>query len=245
MNRDINFFQQKAIYVSPTSGLSTSRELSPEPYTTYPTGTFSEYNVNNGILYFQNIIGGFVIPNFDNLSDILEENGYRKNSNLYVPCSNGDVPTYEREYWHHLLAEAEQERITNLINYYSKIASDTHISSLPDGFLQNCMEIPIHGVELMHWSGEKFMQYPHIKETYDESVDHIYIGTFCQNNGRISFVDKFGRTFVTVYNHGKTEEILKDAGYSECSLYVPLSNGETPVDSYLSAVWERICHLND
>ena len=66
------------------------------------------------------------------------------------------------------------------------------------------------------------------------------LGTYCQNNGRVVFVDDKGDTYVTPHCV-EVIEILEAAGYRPGSLFVPLSNGERIVNDELRAKWEKLC----
>lgn len=64
-------------------------------------------------------------------------------------------------------------------------------------------------------------------------------GTYCQNNGKIAFITGEGEFRVVPYASGFAEAFAA-AGYKDGSLFVPLSNGEVPVDAKMRTEWDRI-----
>lgn len=51
------------------------------------------YNFNNGKVCLVDDGRAILIPSFPGLIDYLEENGFKESSDMFVPCSNGELPT--------------------------------------------------------------------------------------------------------------------------------------------------------
>ena len=103
-------------------------------------------------------------------------------------------------------------------------------------WLEISLEIPSEGLETS-WMGQK------PERTFPVSGDYAIeeaMGTYTQNNGRVSFVTADGKTYVTPFCF-EARETLKAAGYKEGSLYVPLSNGEVPVNPEVAEHWKKMC----
>ncbi len=66
-----------------------------------------------------------------------------------------------------------------------------------------------------------------------------FMGTYWQNNGIVVFVDENGKQYVTPFCF-QIKQMLRDAGYLEKPLNVPLSNGEQIVDPTLAATWNSL-----
>ena len=97
-----------------------------------------------------------------------------------------------------------------------------------------CLHIPQSGLQTTRWGDEVSTIYP-----LDDYYMKEHLGTYTQNNGRVVFIDAKGEMYVTPY----CEEIraaLTSAGYREGSLFVPLSNGETPVDFHIKKKWDAM-----
>ena len=129
-------------------------------------------------------------------------------------------------------ARREQERKERL----EKLAKEKGLVELPKALLEISLEIPSEGLETS-WMGQK------PERTFPVSGDYAVeeaMGTYTQNNGRVSFVTADGKTYVTPFCF-EARETLKAAGYKEGSLYVPLSNGEVPVNPEVAAYWQKMC----
>lgn len=245
MTRDISFYQQKAVYVSPYHGLATMRNDMETLYShAYPCGTAKCYNSNNGVYYWQDLSGGYVLPYFEGIIDVLCQAGYVANINLYVPCSNGDVPEYMEAYWYRLLQESALDRRNASLDFTLALAGEKGIAPLPEEFLANfCVEIPLSGVKAESWSGTHRI-FPHVTSTWPAEELKAIIGTYYHNNGVIAFVDEYARTWVTFYFNGKTNDVLSHAGYTEYGIFVPFSNGETPTEpAFVRHQWDHLQKL--
>lgn len=155
---------------------------------------------------------------------------------FYVPFSNGDYPKQENYKWNLLKQQAEvaheQEFIDDCFEYCDKHG----FGAISDETLANCFEMPATGVSVKHLYFED-TYYPAISRCLDcVAVDRI--GRFCTNNGRVVFVYRNGKTYVT--KGYKILSELRSAGYKEAGLFVPFSNGEVIQDVSLKARWDAI-----
>jgi len=203
--------------------------------------TIGTYDQNNGRVVFVDDKGKtYVTPFCSELRAVLQQAGYREGS-MFVPFSNGEVPVNEMLLlkWKQLCTIAnqayekrEQERkVTRLMN----LAKGKGLSELPQEVYELSMKIPKEGFETIFFGSERDMTRP----VRDFELEHT-VGTLCQNNGRLVFVDDKGETYVTPHCLEVTQ-MLRDAGYKEGSLFVPLSNGESIVDPQIAHYWERLC----
>ncbi len=201
------------------------------------------YYQNNGRLVFVDDLGRtLVTPYCHEVREQLNAIGY-KQASMYVPLSNGEEikdPNY-RSIWEKLclgarettlkrMAEAKKARI-------AEIAKRKNITPLPKELYRLVFEIYENGVETV-WFGEKHdITYP-----VDEFNLETHIGTYCQNNGRVVFVDGHGKTFVTPFC-SEIRTFLQNAGYKEGSMFVPFSNGEVPANAVFALRWKQLCSL--
>ena len=214
---------------------------------TYPINEWSlniylgSYFQNNGKLVFVDDKGDtFVTPFANEINATLRAAGYRERS-MYVPFSNGDVPTDKLLLlkWKQLCALArkaykqrEAERRASKLN---TLAIKKGIKQLPNEIYELCLEIPKDGFETVFFETERDVTRP----VYDWELEHS-LGTYCENNGRLAFVDDYGRTFVTPYTT-EVKEVLVASGYRKSNLFVPLSNGEKIVDPDINDRWLDLC----
>lgn len=202
----------------------------------FDVATFNgSYASNNGTLAFVVDNHLYVTPStrraYVALSDFSQKD-------FYVPFSNGDYPKSEQYHWSQL--RAMQERLSkecfvqDCIDYCDK----HYIGTLDENILARCFELPDSGVHVKHLYYENWI-YPIFAGHYFD-CGHLpqMLGTFCSNNGRVVFIYRDGRTFVT-----KGYKIIEDliaAGYKEGSLFVPFSNGEEIQDAAMKMRWESI-----
>ncbi len=200
-----------------------------------------KYGWNNGVVAFVTPDGSYYVSPFCvEVADYLNKNGYR-NEYIYVPFSNWDEPSngIKAQEWKKLCADAkelhnrkEKERRAEEIR---KIAREKGIRELDPSVYDMSLEIPDNGLQVKHYAGETSTINP-IPEFSLRSA----AGTYCQNNGRVVFVDDKGATLVTPYCH-EVKEVLSAAGYREGGLFVPLSNGEEIIDATLRDKWAKLC----
>lgn len=191
--------------------------------------------VNNSTVAFVDDNQVFVIPYFRSVMRVLSDNGF-KDAYFYVPFSNWDYPKTEAAKWK-ALREAEKEADKqNFVSDCEKYCDDRNIGCISAESLANCFEMPISGVDVKHLYFED-TYYPVMNQNFlDCRCEHL--GHYCTNNGRVVFVYRNGRTYVT-----KGYSILKelqDAGYTEAGLFVPFSNGEEIQDPFLKAKWDAV-----
>lgn len=200
-----------------------------------------KYETNNGVVAFVAKDGSYyVTPFYSKVGENLSKLGFTR-GNLYVPFSNGDIPMDKElaEKWKALCeverreteVRCEQEKRER----YAKMANEKGLDVLPEDVYQLSLEIPDDGLETIWWGQERSKTQP----IYEWQVQDC-MGTYCQNNGKVSFVDANGKMFVTPFWY-EVGVMLRQAGYREGSLYVPLSNGEKIVDPDMNTRWEAIC----
>ena len=197
------------------------------------------YCTNNGRVSFVNENGVmYVSPYVNEVIEALVAAGYRPGG-LYVPLSNGEVPTDPalESKWDsmdktaRLQLEARIEREKE--ERYRKASEDKRLKDLPEEAYQLSIEIPKEGLETS-WYGRLETTYPEDDYNMTEKI-----GTYCSNNGIVTFVDSKGRKFVSPF-YREIREMLSAAGYTERGLYVPLSNGEVPTDPIIATKWETM-----
>ncbi len=231
----------------PKSGIQTTR-WGDEISTVYPLEDYymkehlGTWYQNNGRVVFVDAKGDmYVTPYCEEAWAFLREAGYKEGS-LYVPLSNGEslVDVHLNRKWSAMTNDArekfnarrEQERKEKL----EQLSKEKGLVELPAALLEISLEIPKDGIETT-WMGQK------PERTFPVSGDYsieISMGTFTQNNGKVAFVTSDGRTFVTPFAF-EARETLKAAGYKEGSLFVPLSNGEVPVNPEIATQWQKMC----
>lgn len=200
-----------------------------------------KFGWNNGKVAFITEDGSYYVTPFCfEVAEALRQQGY-EDIGLYVPFSNGDVPNDEKlqATWKNLCEEArrkydekkEEERLAEL----KRVAEEKGLKELPEEVYKMSLELPKDGLKTIWWGSEESMVSPLEPETLPE-----VIGTYYQNNGRVSFVDANGTMHVTPFT-SEVRELLEEAGYKQGSLYVPLSNGEQIADPTLAAKWQIMC----
>lgn len=199
------------------------------------------YEQNNDRVVFVDDKGRtFVTPFCSEIRSLLQRSGYREGS-LYVPLSNGEVPSDEIQAlrWKQLCSIAnkafeqrEEERKTAKIR---DLAARKGISELPGIVYELSLKIPKEGFETIFFGTDRDLTRP----VRDFEIEHS-LGTYCKNNGRVAFVDGNGDTYVTPHCE-EVVSLLIQAGYREGSLFVPLSNGETIVNETINARWQYLC----
>ena len=194
------------------------------------------YAVNNGTLAF--IINGelYVTPATRKGYKVLRENNFIQKY-FYVPFSNGDYPKEEKCRWEYLWKMARKSHEEEFIEDCSKYCDEHNIGILDEDILTNCFIMPTTGVRVKHLHFEN-VYYPVITSTCLDCIAVDHLGTYCTNNGKVVFVYRDGKTYVT--KGYKILEKLRAAGYKEKSLFVPLSNGEQIIDPVLAEQWEMI-----
>lgn len=158
-------------------------------------------------------------------------------SDFYVPFSNGDYPKEEEAKWNDLFQKARQRRKEEFFENCCAYCDEYHIGELSDEVLSNCLEIPFSGFRVKNLYYESWC-WPVITHPCLDSYSAEKLGSFCFNNGRVVFVYRNGKTYVTK-GYGILDE-LRVAGYTKSDLFVPLSNGEEIIDPHYKKLWESI-----
>lgn len=211
-------------------------EYSTEPLSANPEYA-KKYGWNNGTVAFITENGEYYVTPFCvEVRDYLDSIGYR-DVGLYVPFSNGDIPADKDAalVWEALRNKArevyEEKRIEEHKEKMRKLSEEKRIQPLPQQVYELCLNIPENGL-MTSWMGSE----PSLTSAVREWDVPDHMGTYCQNNGKVVFVNDEGKTFVTPYC-SEIREVLEAAGYKQGSLFVPLSNGEEIVDAKLNEQW--------
>lgn len=193
------------------------------------------YAMNNSTVCFVDEGEVFVTPYTRAVHSALCNAGFSRDE-FYVPFSNWDYPKHEQVKWNNLQEKAQREHEKEFQADCEKFCDEHFIGCISDETLKNCFQMPMKGVRVKHLYFED-CYYPIISFCLDcTAADQI--GTFCTNNGRVVFVYRDGKTYVT--KGYKILSELRAAGYKESGLFVPFSNGEEIVDPVLKAAWDKI-----
>ena len=120
--------------------------------------------------------------------------------------------------------------------------SDEHgIGILDEKTLERCLQLPNTGVLIKHLHYEKRIYPVFANHCFDCYHNQEMIGTYGINNGKVVFVYRDGRTFVT-RGYQIIDELCA-AGYKNANLYVPFSNGEQIQDIVIKKRWEYLAKL--
>ena len=203
-------------------------ELAPKFNGRYATNNSTVCYVDNGEI--------FATPYTRSAMSTLCNAGFSR-SEFYVPFSNGDYPKSEQYQWNALREKARKSYEEDFISDCNKFCDEHHIGCISEETLKNCFQMPVSGVQVKHLYFED-CYYPVITSTCLDCVAIDRIGKFCSNNGRVVFVYRDGKTYVT--KGYKILSELRAAGYKEAGLFVPFSNGEEIVDPVLKASWDKI-----
>lgn len=194
------------------------------------------YATNNSTVCFVSDNEVFVTPFTRRALRSLRSAGFCE-KHFYVPFSNGDYPKSEQLRWYSLREKARKSYAEDFVEDCVSYCDEHHIGTISDETLRNCFEMPSSGVKVKHHYFED-CYYPIIDSACFDCTAVNNIGHFCTNNGKVVFVYRDGKTYVT-----KGYSILKElraAGYSESGLFVPFSNGEQILDFALKTRWESI-----
>lgn len=194
------------------------------------------YATNNSTVCFVFDDEVFVTPYTRFVMSSLHSAGFCEKY-FYVPFSNGDYPKTEWSKWNSLREKAKQSYAEEFVDDCVSYCDKHHIGTISEESLKNCFEMPTTGVKVSRLYFEE-CYYPIINTSRFDCIAADRIGHFCTNNGKVVFVYRNGKTYVT-----KGYKILKelcDAGYTESGLFVPFSNGEQIQDPALKALWESI-----
>lgn len=195
------------------------------------------YATNNSTVCFVSDNEIFVTPCTHSVLLSLLSAGFREES-FYVPFSNGDYPKSEKFKWLYLREKAaDQSYADDFIEDCIAYCDTHHIGTICDETLKNCFQMPTEGVKVKRFNFQN-CYYPIINSTCLDSVALNQIGKYCTNNGRVVFVYRDGKTYVT--KGYKILSELRAAGYTEFDLFVPFSNGEEILDPILKTRWESI-----
>ena len=149
---------------------------------------------------------------------------------------SADYPKLEQFKWNALRENARQSYKADFVSDCEAYCDERHIGAISEETLANCFEMPENGVRVKHLYFED--TYYLIMNQYCLDCRCDNLGHFCCNNGRVVFVYRNGKTYVT--KGYKILNELRAAGYTESGFFVPFSNGEEIQDYALRVRWESI-----
>lgn len=208
----------------------------------------------------------FVCPKTKQKIETLVEAGLKK-ADFYVPYSeNEEYPLENEEKWVFLLEEQKRVLEAEFIGECEAFCDTNNIRKLSDEILEKCLEIPKDGIAISidtarnehnpHVVGfrgvlandperkkmktHKTVYYPEIKITGEHFNNRVArkLGTYCTNNGKVVFVYRNGKTYVSKFYD--VVKALQEAGYIKVPMLVPLSHGEVITDPDLKAKWDSL-----
>lgn len=227
MTRDIINFMGKAIHISGEGIVTTQSDFSLAKRLYVVNGTRKLYNYQNGIYYFQNEQGGFLLPNFKELPTVLVENGYFLDKSIEVPCSDGSYPVNYQEYWSRLKKEVKDEKQQAFVSACQMAAKEKCIKHLPEDFILDwCIEIPPDGIEFENRFGKC--------RTLVPNKSPSMVGTYYCHNHKVSFMDMYGKNYLTMSRNGKAIETLVEAGFTEQVVSNPIGSEYSPSEKFIS-----------
>lgn len=197
------------------------------------------YAVNNSTVCYVADDEVYVTPYTRSNMATLRE-AYFMEKYFYVPFSNWDYPKTEEVKWTMLRNKAQAAYAAEFVSDCIKWCDEHHIGTLSDEILENCFEMPADGVKVKHLYFEECF-YPIVRGTCLDCTVVDKLGKYCTNNGRVVFVYRDGKTYVT-RGYGILQA-LRAAGYTEGGLFVPFSNGEEILNFGLKARWESIIKM--
>ena len=233
-----NYLEEEALQVY--SGMtvvwpqfSSEESLNLEQHPKFP----GRYATNNSTVCVVTQEGKiYVAPYTRIMMNTLHAAGFISAS-FYVPFSNWDYPKFEKVKWDALQNKANEARKLDFISDCNDYCDKHGIGAISEESLKNCFQMPENGVAVTHLYFDN-TYYPQLNTTCLDCVAIDKLGKFCGNNGRVVFVYRDGKTYVTKGYRIMHE--LRAAGYQEAGLFVPFSNGETIQDPVLKARWDAI-----
>jgi hypothetical protein len=194
------------------------------------------YASNNSTVCYVSENEVFVTPYTRKVMSALESAGFKK-EHFYVLFSNGDYPKFEKNIWNELRLKARKSYEEDFAEDCIAYCDSHNIGTISEDFLGNCFEMPMTGVKVKHLYFED-CYYPVVTSSIVDCTTIDNIGHYCTNNGRVVFVYRNGKTYVT--KGYKIVSELRAAGYTKSDMFVPFSNCELIQDPILRARWESI-----
>lgn len=200
----------------------------------YKNHTFNVENKKVIAFFTENIL--YVIPFTYKAIEILEKSNFAIEEDMYVPFVDYDYPIFLKKKWDILLREAQEQHSEELIYEVIEYCDQANIGSIDDSLLEKCLEIPEEGL-IVQFSDSNSTTYPVSPKRWGNFVKQL--GHYNYNNGTHVFVYRNGKTYVT-----RCYDVilaLRNVGYQpNFDMYVPLSNGESIVQTKYSKMWEKV-----
>ncbi len=195
------------------------------------------YYSNNGIVAVIDEQGQFkVAPKTSDRIKEIRNKGYTPGS-IWVPLSNKEVPVDPqiRQTWEQMQEEARQQnleaRTREYLNRYLLVAQERGIEKEIKGEW-----LTMDGLEIESYIIGREKIEPNT-DGYNTPLKRLEgVGTYTSNNGVVAIIDGEGRLRVSPRSR-EISEAIKEAGYTPGNIWVPLSNGELPVDPQVKEKW--------
>ena len=178
----------------------------------------------------------YVAPYTTRAIATLVENSF-KEANFYVPFSASDCPKREAKRWKYLQEKAKKTPEENFSAECEKFCNEPHIGALSPVVMRKSLMIPMEGLRVKYTCYES-ITYPVLVNFRMDGFTKENLGTYYMSNGVIVFVYRDGHTYVT--RGYKVVQYLRDAGYHEKCMRVPLSSGEKIMHEEYRKKWESI-----
>ncbi len=233
--KNINELRELAVKVTSNMEIFWPQANKTERYTPslLKEGT---YNTNNGVIAFVSNNNLYVIPYSSDSMKVLLDNAFIQ-EHMYVPFSNWDYPVAEKSKWSNLLSSAKAKNALDFINECKAYSAKLGFGVIAESTLEKCLRIPMEGIAVTHLN-YKTTVYPQVTTSGMDCTVPEKLCTYYTNNGTLVFVHSDGKTYIT-----RNFEVLKElrnAGYKEKGMYVPLSNGEFIDDAWLASKWNSL-----
>ena len=166
----------------------------------------------------------------------LIKSGFMK-EDFIVPFENGSYPKQDKLLWLKMREKARLSYIKDFENACIEYSNNHCIGEIPQEFLDNSLEIPSTGIQVSH-NLYRTSYAPAIVGYNFDFVAINNIGKFCADHGKVVYVYRNGKTYVT--KGYKIKSILEDAGYKRGYFPIPFAKGEEIMDPIIREKWKSI-----
>jgi len=201
------------------------------------------YNVQGDFIYITGESGEItIVPNTQaELKKIIEAGyTYFKEATHYIEDAQPTNLKSRIEFLEFRLKTIEQRKKENIelhLSIYQERAEQLELREIINGYF-----IKIDGVEYNNFiNGGRTERIPVNTDGNDFRLDRLKaIGIFTSNNGKLCFVGPDGSMYLGA-NTSENIKALTKAGYREGNLFVPFSNGETPINDEMKQLLNDVC----
>ncbi len=197
-------------------------------------GNMGHYGSNNGRVSWVDETGRQWVGRADaETGKALLDAGYRDNG-LYVPFSNGEhsldpTVTFGLNVLRHGLDSEVNHHDLQINRSIRAEAAEKGITPMDDA--AKAQFLKLDGMVIQHFDSTPQV----VQGVMQRHMDFVNIGHYGHNNGVISFINDDGSIMVAAATAERIQ-ILRDHGYTDNGLYVPMSNSERVV-GFASARW--------